>query len=42
MAADDTARAKLSSADGFLQEGMTAENLPGICASLSLKAKPEN
>ncbi|MBY0417412.1 MAG: trypsin-like serine protease [Pararheinheimera sp.] len=42
MAADDTARAKLSSADGFLQEGMTAENLPGTCASLSLKAKPEN
>jgi len=42
MAADDAARAKLSSADGFLQEGMTAENLPGICASLSLKAKPEN
>lgn len=40
MAADDRARAKLSSADGFLPEGMTAENLPGICASLSLKAKP--
>ncbi|CAI3790505.1 S1 family peptidase [Rheinheimera sp. MM224] len=40
MAADDSARAKLSSADGFLQEGMTAENLPGICASLSLQAKP--
>lgn len=38
-AADDAARAKLSSADGFLQEGMTAENLPGICASLSLKTK---
>lgn len=40
MAADDSARTKLSSADGFLQEGMTAENLPGICASLSLQAKP--
>jgi hypothetical protein len=39
MAADDTARAKLSSTDGFLQESMTAENLPGICASLSLKTK---
>ncbi|MDR7122302.1 trypsin-like serine protease [Rheinheimera soli] len=39
MAADDAARAKLSSTDGFLQEGMTAENLPGICASLSLKTK---
>lgn len=40
MAADDSARAKLSSVEGFLQEGMTAENLPGICASLSLQAKP--
>ena len=39
MAADDSASAKLSSADGFLQEGMTAENLPGICASLSLNTK---
>ncbi|MBU1309464.1 MAG: trypsin-like serine protease [Gammaproteobacteria bacterium] len=37
MAADDSDRAKLSSADGFLQDGMTAENLPGICASIRLK-----
>lgn len=37
MAADSTERAKLSSSDGFLQDGMTAENLPGICASISLK-----
>ncbi|MEO3877431.1 hypothetical protein [Rheinheimera fenheensis] len=37
IAADDTDRAKLSSSDGFLQPGMTAENLPGICASISLK-----
>src|SRR5690606_22724987 len=37
MAADDAERAKLSSSDGFLQDGMTAENLPGICASISLK-----
>ncbi|MDR6985403.1 hypothetical protein J2X32_004068 [Rheinheimera pacifica] len=37
MTADDAERAKLSSADGFLQDGMTAENLPGICASISLK-----
>ncbi|MEO3677949.1 trypsin-like serine protease [Rheinheimera sp. FR7-31] len=39
MAADETERAKLTSADGFLQDGMTAENLPGICASISLKPK---
>lgn len=37
MAADNAERAKLSSSDGFLQDGMTAENLPGICASISLK-----
>ncbi|NRQ44397.1 trypsin-like serine protease [Rheinheimera sp. YQF-2] len=37
MTADDSDRAKLSSSDGFLQDGMTAENLPGICASISLK-----
>lgn len=37
MAADNAERAKLSSSDGFLQPGMTAENLPGICASISLK-----
>ncbi|MEH8017035.1 trypsin-like serine protease [Rheinheimera muenzenbergensis] len=37
MAADNSDRAKLSSSDGFLQDGMTAENLPGICASISLK-----
>lgn len=37
MTADDAERAKLSSGDGFLQDGMTAENLPGICASISLK-----
>ena len=37
MAADDADRAKLSSSDGFLQDGMTAENLPGICAAISLK-----
>ena len=37
MAADETERAKLSSSDGFLQPGMTAENLPAICASISLK-----
>ena len=37
MAADSAERAKLSSSDGFLQDGMTAENLPGICASISLK-----
>ncbi|SEI12131.1 Trypsin [Rheinheimera pacifica] len=37
MAADKAERAKLSSSDGFLQPGMTAENLPGICASISLK-----
>lgn len=37
IAADSTERAKLSSSDGFLQDGMTAENLPGICASISLK-----
>ncbi|MDP2717080.1 trypsin-like serine protease [Rheinheimera sp.] len=37
MAADNGERAKLSSSDGFLQDGMTAENLPGICASISLK-----
>lgn len=39
MAADSTERAKLSSSDGFLQDGMTAENLPGICASISLKTQ---
>lgn len=39
MAADDAERAKLSSSDGFLQPGMTAENLPAICASISLKPK---
>jgi len=38
MAADNAERAKLSSTDGFLQDGMTAENLPGICTSISLKA----
>ncbi|HEY0923285.1 S1 family peptidase [Rheinheimera pacifica] len=37
MAADNAERTKLSSSDGFLQPGMTAENLPGICASISLK-----
>lgn len=37
MAADEPDRAKLSSSDGFLQDGMTAENLPAICASISLK-----
>lgn len=37
MSADDTERAKLGSSDGFLQPGMTAENLPAICASISLK-----
>ena len=37
MAADGADRAKLSSTDGFLQPGMTAENLPAICASISLK-----
>lgn len=38
MAADAAERTKLSSSDGFLQSGMTAENLPGICASISLKS----
>ncbi|MBU2114918.1 MAG: trypsin-like serine protease [Gammaproteobacteria bacterium] len=38
MAADEAERAKLSSSDGFLQDGMTADNLPGICASISLKS----
>lgn len=37
MSADDAERAKLGSSDGFLQPGMTAENLPAICASISLK-----
>lgn len=37
MAADSAERAKLSSSAGFLQPGMTAENLPAICASISLK-----
>ena len=37
MAADNTERGRLSSSDGFLQDGMTAENLPGISASISLK-----
>ena len=37
MAADEAERAKLSSSDGFLQDGMTVDNLPGICASISLK-----
>lgn len=36
MAADETTRAKISSSDGFLQEGMTADNLPRICASLRI------
>ena len=40
MAANNNVRAKLSSADGFLQPGMTNENLPSICASISLKAQP--
>ena len=39
ITADDSDRAKLSSSDGFLQPGMTAENLPGICASISLKTQ---
>lgn len=37
MAADESQRLKLSSQDGFLQEGMTAENLPKVCASLAIK-----
>ena len=37
MAADEPQRLKLSSQDGFLQEGMTAENLPKVCASLAIK-----
>ncbi|QTH72310.1 trypsin-like serine protease [Pseudoalteromonas xiamenensis] len=37
MAANELERAKLSSSDGFLQSGMTPENLPKICASISLK-----
>lgn len=36
MAADETTRTQLSSSDGFLQEGMTADNLPRICASLRI------
>ncbi|MFC3031161.1 S1 family peptidase [Pseudoalteromonas fenneropenaei] len=36
MSADELERAKLSSSDGFLQAGMTPENLPNICASISL------
>ncbi|GAA0858167.1 hypothetical protein GCM10009114_26740 [Aliiglaciecola litoralis] len=39
IAADNNARAKLSSSDGFLQPGMTTENLPGICASINLKTQ---
>ena len=38
MAADEPQRQKLSSQDGFLQEGMTEENLPKVCASLSIKS----
>lgn len=37
MAADGVQRARLSSSDAFLQPGMTVENLPNICAALSLK-----
>lgn len=37
MVADEFERAKLSSSDGFLQSGMTPDNLPNICASISLK-----
>lgn len=37
MSADSAERATLSSSDAFMQEGMTAENLPSICASISLK-----
>ncbi len=38
MAADEVGRTELSSSDAFLQPGMTSENLPSICASISLKS----
>ncbi|XOV79423.1 MAG: trypsin-like serine protease [Aestuariibacter sp.] len=36
MNAHKEERAKLSSANAFMQPGMTAENLPDICASISI------
>lgn len=40
MAADDKTRASLSSTSSFLHEGMTAEKMPKLCASLSINSQP--
>jgi len=39
MAADDKTRANLSSTDSFLHEGMTAEKMPKLCASLNITSQ---
>ncbi len=39
MAADDKTRASLSSTSSFLHEGMTAEKMPKLCASLSITSQ---